>query len=244
MRRWVAEVVVACVMVTAPAGANADEADDRFARGVELFADGRHEQALAEFEASRAARETSRVVFNIGVCLRALSRWAEAAETFDDFLEMRGTGVTSRSRAQVQRFMDELAPHLARLTVVTNLDDARVWVNERLVSSFPVWADVGAPVAVEARRPGHVSSREIVRVSEPGPLEIRITLRRDVAVPEVPTDVVRSPPLRRQARTRSRGSSALPWVLVAAGVAVAGGVAAAFALSGGEPLQGYRVDLP
>jgi tetratricopeptide (TPR) repeat protein len=92
MTRWVTLLLVGWVLVMAPRPASADDASMRsakrhFERGERLFALGKFDQALDEYQKAYDARAISDFLFNIGQCYRNLEQYDEAIFSFKKYLK-------------------------------------------------------------------------------------------------------------------------------------------------------------
>jgi tetratricopeptide (TPR) repeat protein len=126
-------LVVAAALAIAPASvARADSEDAtvaarrHFERAEKLFALGRFEAALTEYEAAFEARPLPGFLFNIGQCHRNLGnhdaaifsfrkylRLSPDAENREDVLELIAKLETEKQRAEARRAADEDARRLA-----------------------------------------------------------------------------------------------------------------------------------
>lgn len=81
----------------------------RFQRGVELYAAGDYEAALAELDGAYAASAAPAVLYNIGSCLERLGRLDEAIDAFEAYL-----AEAPSPRDEVRGRIDELRRKLGR----------------------------------------------------------------------------------------------------------------------------------
>lgn len=191
------------------------EARRHFDRGVELADAEDYEHALAELEAAAAIRETAGAVYNVASCLRALGRRAQALAAFERARELGAESLPAASRANLDRYVAELQPFVALLTVRTNVPDAELTIDGRPSARQPHPLDPGTEATVVARRATYREARAVARPQSPGPFELSLTLESE------PHDLpLREPP--------SAGGPPgwSPWV--AFGVAVAAAGAGAF----------------
>ena len=71
-----------------------------FTNGVNLYGDGNYAGALAEFEAAYALKPGAGALQNVALCLKALFRYAEAADQLVHLLS--NMAPTSRKRTALQ----------------------------------------------------------------------------------------------------------------------------------------------
>lgn len=169
---------LACLLATlcVSAIAAAQPAEERhFAEGVLLFSRGQYDAALQAFEASRAIRETASVAQNVGACLQALSRHAEALQAFRRASEL-GEGVFGPAeRRRIERTIRDLRGRVAELTVRPSVPDAEVLIDGR-VAPQPAAIDPGHEAVVEVHSPGHRAVQTRVRPLVAGPFDLAVTL--------------------------------------------------------------------
>ena len=112
---WVAASVV--LLAGAPASAQPrSEAEVRYERGVALFTAHNYEGALLEFQRSLALSGGVDLLFNIGRTWQAMGRYAEAAETIDEYLR-RARDLAPERRQEVTRMLTTLRGFIAHLRV-------------------------------------------------------------------------------------------------------------------------------
>jgi tetratricopeptide (TPR) repeat protein len=92
MTRWLALLFVGWVLALAPRPASAEDASMRaakrhFERGERLFALGKFDQALDEYQKAYDARPLPDFLFNIGQCYRNLEQYDEAMFSFKKYLK-------------------------------------------------------------------------------------------------------------------------------------------------------------
>jgi hypothetical protein len=107
------------------------EAREAFLRGAELAKDAQWSAALASFERSARLRPHAWTTYNIGVCERALGRYARAQRTFARALEENrpGSDLPETTVEDVRRFQAEIDGLVARLDVTLDPADAAIAVD-------------------------------------------------------------------------------------------------------------------
>jgi hypothetical protein len=164
-------------------------ARDHFRKAVKLFEDQNFTGALAEFEAAYAAKATASSLQNIALCLKALYRYAQAAETLDKLLARHATELGADERAAVEQARDELTGLIGVVQLTTVPADARVLFDGRAVTpeerAQGVRLDVGEH-RVEASAPGYAAESKILRIAASRqPRQERIVLRAVMGFIEV-----------------------------------------------------------
>lgn len=129
-------IVVACVLIGAPAVACAQaqdvtvtnaEAAALFRRGVVLGEQHRWGEAYELFRRSEALVHRPTTLFNIAYALFRLGRFAQAVARFDEYLGLREA--PEARRADATRLRAEAAALLAEVTLELRPADARVYVD-------------------------------------------------------------------------------------------------------------------
>lgn len=170
LRRACAPWVAASAVLLAGANASAQprsEAEVRYERGVALFTARNYEGALLEFQRSLALSGGVDLLFNIGRTWQAMGRYAEAAETIDEYLR-RARDLPADRRQEVTRMLTTLRGFIAHLRVRVTPADATVALDgepvsrERLASALTV--NPGRHV-VAVQRPGYTVRAEPVVVA-------------------------------------------------------------------------------
>lgn len=148
--------------------ANVAAARVHFRNGVRLYGDGNYAGALAEFEAAYSLKATAASLQNAALCLKALYRYAQAAQTLDMLLERHGAELSDSERETVRTARDELAALLSAVRFALSPPDAKLTIDGRFVpateASAGIQLDVGEHV-VEASAPGYATLRKSVRVA-------------------------------------------------------------------------------
>jgi hypothetical protein len=128
MRRFVLWIALAltCTQV-ARAEAPVELARSEFRRGTELARDARWGEALAAFERSAAVHPDAGTRFNIGVCHRALGRYARARIAFEKALAEQGPGTEL-----LPSVVDEIKGYLREIEGVLAVADVTLTTRARI----------------------------------------------------------------------------------------------------------------
>ncbi|MDD5308880.1 MAG: PEGA domain-containing protein [Deltaproteobacteria bacterium] len=158
-----------------------DEAKARFQEGVALFSKEDYPGALAAFEESYRLAPKPTVLYNVGMCEKALYRYTDSTATFRKYLAEGGDKIKADRRKEVEAAMAEMAGLMGRLRLEDAPDGAEVRVNGIAAGMTPLAQQV-------ALDPG----RHALEVSKPGfePLRIEITV---ISGAEVPVRAALSP---------------------------------------------------
>lgn len=164
-------------------------AKTEFDKGVGLFKEERYGEALAAFESSYRLSPKALVLFNIGMCQKALYRFAQALATFDTYLKDSGEAVTEQKRKTVETAVADMKKMVGTLIISDAPDQSTVEVDGLVIGQTPQ----AAPIVLD---PG----RHTVRVTKDKfdtletdvniDAEARVTLRAAL-VPAKGTLVVR-----------------------------------------------------
>jgi hypothetical protein len=164
------------LLVTAPALAEAARADDasadlarrHFHNGVKLYQDENYAGALAEFEAAYRLKPSAASLQNVALSLKALFRYAEAADTLEQMLAQHPTQLSEEERGEIRQAIDELESLVGSVVVRVSPPDARVTIDGRSVPPEEyrrgVRLNVGEHTVV-AEAPGYDRASRVVRIA-------------------------------------------------------------------------------
>lgn len=110
MTRWLALLFLGLVLGAAPRPARADDAAMRaarrhFERGEKLFALGKFDRALEEYQEAFDAKPIPDFLFNIGQCYRNLGDYDQAVFSFKKYLKLEPD---APNKAAVDKLIAEL----------------------------------------------------------------------------------------------------------------------------------------
>lgn len=109
-------------------------AADLFRRGVDRFGQEEYEGALELFERSHAVSPVNLVLYNIGMCQRALFRYVESIETFERYLAVGGDDIPTDRRDEVRVLVEEMSALVGSLEITVSPAQAEVLVDDRRVA--------------------------------------------------------------------------------------------------------------
>lgn len=139
-----------------------------FKNGVKLYQDKNYKGALAEFEAAYRLKPGASSLQNVALCLKALFRYSEAADTLEKLLQKHGSEIDDQERAEVEAAIDELSSLVGSVHIQVEPPGARVSVDGREISRKAREKDIRLDVGehtVTASAPGYASVSQVVRVA-------------------------------------------------------------------------------
>jgi hypothetical protein len=160
------------------------QADVHFRNGVALYGEGKHAEALAEFERAQEIAPHPLLYYNIAITYRAMSRYDQALLYLEKFLA-EGTGKVSKKQLQrgSQEF-SELAAFVARVTVTTKPDGVLVRVQDVFEGVTPLPRDLvlgPGRHTIVATKAGYETIEREVMLASADQIAVEIELR---ALPE------------------------------------------------------------
>jgi len=181
--RRVAPAVVALgvLLCAVPAAGEdvADEAQFHFARGNQLYRQGRFDDALSEFYASNRLVPNRNVQFNIARCLEQLKLYDEA---FRAWSEIGRKEAPPAERSAIVAAIEKLRPHLALLNVTSDPPGAEIFANRRDLGSLGttprLLALAPGKMTILLDRPGYRSAEVAVELVKGKELAVAQTLER------------------------------------------------------------------
>lgn len=162
-----------------------------FKNGVKLYKDTNYKGALAEFEAAYGDKPTAGSLQNVALSLKALFRYAEAADTLGQLLDHHGQELSPAEQEAVREAMRELSSLVGTLKVTLSPPQASLSVNGR--ETPPERRDQGIALNVGehtlvADAPGYARHAEVVRIASQQLTEVEIALRPTEGFLEVVTE--------------------------------------------------------
>lgn len=156
------------------------QARRHFKNGIKLYRDADYRGALAEFEAAYREKPGAGSLQNTALSLKALFRYAEAADTLRLLLSRHASELSEGERRSVRTALDELASLVATLSVSVEPSTASVTLNARLLSveerTRGVPLNVGEYTLV-AEAPGYARKVQVVRIASQQRLSVPLRLQ-------------------------------------------------------------------
>jgi tetratricopeptide (TPR) repeat protein len=194
-------------------------AASHFRRGVERYDASDYEEALREFQLAYATSPDFRVLYNIGQAHFELRDYASAFRAFRQYLTEGGERVPDGRRDQVEADLGRLAQRVARVRIRTDVEGAKVYVDNGLVATTPL----DAPVIVNlgkhkiGARAGDRSVTKTIDVAGGDDVEVVLQVGPDQPAPPAPATAASS----------SNGRRVVGYVLTGLGVALLASAAVA-----------------
>jgi hypothetical protein len=183
MRATVLTAFLALGFTAAHAAPHGDVAGDKVAAkalmqsGLKLFAANDYLGALAVFKTAYERFPSSKILLNIGTTLVKLDRKAEAANTYQRYLD--STDSDPAKRAEVMRVLKGLDKQVARLDISIIPADSEVQIDDsewhRVADVTRYRVDTGTRTVL-ARREGFEPSTETVTVAAAETRSVSLTL--------------------------------------------------------------------
>jgi len=229
MRTLLAALAIA-MMVSGPAMGqevseeNKAKSKELFTKGIELFKNGKHAQALESFKASYEARPHWKLHLNIGLCYKELSMYTEAKAELQLFIDEGKDQVDKASLETVNNELEALAGIIAVLDIEVTNEGAVIKLDgkEEGVAPLtePLDVNPGSHV-LDVQLENHKPYHEEFLLSKGEKKEISVTLERVV----VEVGSVTGPAPVEEEATRGKGAPAF-WAMGALALALGGGAIA------------------
>lgn len=159
---------------------SSEEARRLFEAGVAALQDERYADALSLFEQSYRIRRSASALLNMGLSLRALGRFVEARQRFQQFRELASPSLRERYDSDVTGYLADIDRRIGHLRI-TRLEppDAIVTIDGRQVRWGPGRETLIDPGEhrIEADAPGYTYFRQSIRVDNGGQVELPIVLQ-------------------------------------------------------------------
>ncbi|MDX2023450.1 MAG: PEGA domain-containing protein [Deltaproteobacteria bacterium] len=247
-------------MVTALPQVRAEPARGQqlIAEGLELRRAGQDLEALAKFEEAYRLDPTPRAAAQWGLCLQAVGRWSEADAKLAEALKAKTDPWVAKNRATLKESLEVVKQNVGRIEVYGGPDGATVSVNGNIVGVYPLVGPVpvnAGTVDVEVTKEGFKRGYRSVAISggQYQRVLIRLEERQEKAVaaaspaPNLNPAPEQAPEgtVMDAAAPQTQDERPLykkPWLWIAVGAVVAGGVVAIALSSGGGGTTGPQVD--
>ncbi|WPB73924.1 PEGA domain-containing protein [Archangium violaceum] len=258
LSRWLALVLVVALGAggasaaprRAPNKANLEEAQSRYQRGKELYAENDFQASLLEFQRAYELAPSYRLLYNIAQVQYQLQDYAGALRSFQQYLLEGSTELSSQRKDEVQREIDKLQGRVAYLRITVSKPGAEITVDDVSVGISPLPETVLVSAGrrrVVASLPGHLPASRTVDVAGRDTANVALELV-STSAPQQPAAPVAEAPVAKPAApgsssevasTGQRGFPLVPWIATG-GLAVASGVTGVLALSASNDLRKQR----
>lgn len=144
-----------------------EDAKKHWDTALEFYQRKQWDIARTSFNAAFEASRNPRVLFNVAVCEKNMTRYARAIDIFKRELA-EGKGVLSaEEEAEIRAQISGLERFVTQLTIDVNEPGADIYVDEAKVGVSPLTASVNAPVGerhVRVSKVGFADARETVEL--------------------------------------------------------------------------------
>jgi hypothetical protein len=159
-------------LAPAPAAQAQSKADDQarvqYRQGIELFEDGKPEQAAVAFERAYELKPSWKILFNLGQVHNDLGHYAAALEAYTRYLADGGAEVPAERVAQVKTEIARLNALVGMIVVESEAAGATVFVDNRKQGEVPlpgpIFVDLGEHEVV-VKLGATELHREVVKVA-------------------------------------------------------------------------------
>jgi tetratricopeptide (TPR) repeat protein len=223
MNRWARIVVAIAVVVrlgassaTADSSDRKDEARALMQSGLKLFNDKDYIGALATFTSAYKQFSSTKILLNIATTLRQLGRNAEAANTYQRYLQASDSDVAKRP--DVEKVLRDLDASLAILDITVQPSGAEIVVNTDEpfnITNKQLWRVNPGKFTINATHSGFQAATTSGTIVAAQTKSIQLTMVAVATVEEVPVTVVAPTPapwgglLRAHVDFTNRGAAAL-----------------------------------
>ncbi|MCK9464199.1 MAG: PEGA domain-containing protein [Proteobacteria bacterium] len=132
--------LVASLLSVLPNLAVADDkeiAKAKFQEGLALIQEENYPAALAAFEESNKLVPKSSILYNIGMCQKALFRYVDSIASFKQYLGTMGASITPEMKQTVDQALSDMRKMVGTVAIEGAPDGAEVFVDERSVGITP-----------------------------------------------------------------------------------------------------------
>jgi tetratricopeptide (TPR) repeat protein len=166
---------------TWPSNVEVDKGEQLFNEGVAASEQGDFAGALESFQESYRLNPLPDVLYNVGMCQKALGDLPAAANTFRDYVAAIGGNLSPAEQAEFDALLAELVPQVGRISFSVSEQDARVAVDGVAVDAGALggWlAVVPGPHNVTAEKDGFSPASVVLDVAPGDTVEAQLVLAR------------------------------------------------------------------
>jgi hypothetical protein len=219
-------LAVAALLSGFPARAQVeDQARMQYQQGIELFENGKLEQAAIAFERAYELKPSWKIMFNLGQVRNDLGHFAEALKAYTRYLAEGGGEVPKDRVAQVKAEIERLNALVGMIVIESETPGATVYVDKRKEGETPlqgsIFVDLGEH-EVAVKLGATELHREVVKVAGGQRVAVK------VAPAPAADEGASIPSTQSTVSTDSAPTDSAPrvWTWVAAGIGGAGLVGA------------------
>lgn len=126
------------VAIAEPTAQGQKEASVRFKRALDLWNEGHHDAALAEFQRAYEIAPMYQVLYNIGKGHAVIGNAVKAVDTLEKYLSEGGQAISDKKRKEVEELIQQQRQRIARLYVDVNVDGADILLEGVHVATTPL----------------------------------------------------------------------------------------------------------
>jgi len=137
--------LLALLAASIPAHAQDDarsQAAEHFDRGIAFFNEQRFDAALAELARAYELFPAYQTLYNLARVHAALGQSVEAARAYERYLAEAGAEINARRRREAEAALAEQRARIGTLTVVTDVEGARIGIDGVDVAPTPLSAPI------------------------------------------------------------------------------------------------------
>ena len=195
------------------------QAHAQFNIAVELFNEGKYDQAVIAFERAYELKPSFKILYNIAQTENELGHYATALEAYERYLEEGGERVPKRRRPEVIEEIERLRSLVGTISIHGAEPGVQVFVDDRLIGETPLGETPVFSIGdheVLLKRAGDEIHKEIVRVAGGKESEVHY---------EVPIEDTAAPSPIPSTKVEEQESKRI-WTWVALGLGGAAGITA------------------
>jgi serine/threonine protein kinase len=229
--RLVCLVAATALLVATRARADEEGAEPLVRQGLELRREHRDAEALAVFRRAYDRVPTPRVKAQVALAEQALGQWLAAETDLRTALDTSGDAWIAHNREALVQALDFVSRHLAWLSVASNVQGARVFIDGASVGAVPMPSPARVTLGemhVRVEAEGYVTSERVVNVRSNEATTELVVLQAEPRPPSVSPPAASppaAPPAALHAATLRPRTSTVPWSAIALGIAGVAGVA-------------------
>ncbi len=183
--------LIVCLGTKSAAAEPEDEARAQYQRGVELYDEGKYDEASVAFSRAYELKPSYRILFNIAQTDNQRGEYTMALESYRRYLVEGGEEIEGDRRSSVEKEVTRLESLVGALVVDCQTEGTVLFVDGRRLAEFPFDGPVLVNLGerdVSVKHGSRELFRELIRVA--GGQEITVVVDSDVGPEVLPLIVV------------------------------------------------------
>jgi hypothetical protein len=147
-------------------------------RAKDLYEDQKFSGALVQFQKVYDKTKNARVLYNVGVSLKGMQRYARAIAVWEKQIRFADK-LTAKDVGRAKRSIEALRPFVSTLELKTNVTGATLFISGDKIGETPFLEAVAIDVGeqkIQLRKKGYITAEKSVNVTAGTPARVKLEL--------------------------------------------------------------------